>query len=942
MATRLFCCFVLLSSLWPVAQVRSQEACPVPAYTQPARTANIFSEQQENDLGDAVGEALQRSYRVIDDEVTTNLRRIGQKLLSQLPLSDLRIQFYLVDYPEANAFSFPGGRIYVSRKMVAFCRNEDELAGVVAHELGHVITRHSAIDFTFRLKKVLGITAVGDRKDIFEKFNQYNDNVSRNPGILRDIVSIEDKQIVADHVSLYLAKRAGYAPEAVVQLWDRQNELGGKTGSSLSDFFGITKPEQKRLREMQRLIEQLPAACSGPRPDSTAQQFDEWKTAVIEYSGLGHKESLPLAEWKRELRPRLRGNITHMRFSGDGKYLLAQDSSSIFVLSREPFKFLFQIEAQAAFPAQFTPDSQSIVFHTQGLRVETWNIPEERRTDLQELAIRYDCVNTKLSPDAKHLACMDTERRLTIFNVADGSQVFQKNANVTSVVNQVAAFGLYLSLLLNSSQLEFSPDGRYFLGVDAARTQTYSYDFIENKPIKLPDSITSRMNHNFAFMSENRFVGVAGKLGVDSAVVRFPSGEVLHKFQIGLSTMYPATKGDYLIMRPIQKYAAGVMDLAQNKVFMASNDPAIDLYDKTFVAERQDGVLYLFQTDKELALGKAELPQGLLPRPTAVSLSADMNWLAVSETSRGAIWDLRKGERVFLARNFQGAQFAADNTLIMDLPKSGAEKRRILRLDPAGSSVKGSIPLADREISQEGLYLIEYRKDPTLKLSYNTVLAVSSSETGKELWARTYSKGLPRINCSSEDDKAVLIWSASSEFVKDESKANPELKKKIESEKEREGDFYIHIAQASTGNLIGKVYVETGRGSFRLRWAEAAGDYLTLYDNKNRLLIYSISNGKRIGQLFGSNGSISPANQLLAVENKIGAITIYSLPSMEEVGKLVFAHPLVYVKFSKDGKHLFALTNDQSAYFFSTETVISKKAGDIQAEKRSQENSMGL
>ena len=101
---------------------------------------------------------------------------------------------------------------------------------------------------------------------------------------------------------------------------------------------------------------------------------------------------------------------------------------------------------------------------------------------------------------------------------------------------------------------------------------------------------------------------------------------------------------------------------------------------------------------------------------------------------------------------------------------------------------------------------------------------------------------------------------------------------------------------------------------------------LTLYDSKNRLLIYSISNGKRIGQLFGSNGSISPANRLLAVENKIGVITIYSLPSMEEVGKLVFAHPLAYVKFSKDGKHLFALTNDQSAYFFSTETVILKRA----------------
>jgi len=129
--------------------------------------------------------------------------------------------------------------------------------------------------------------------------------------------------------------------------------------------------------------------------------------------------------------------------------------------------------------------------------------------------------------------------------------------------------------------------------------------------------------------------------------------------------------------------------------------------------------------------------------------------------------------------------------------------------------------------------------------------------------------------------------------------------------------------------------VETGRGSFRTRWAEAAGDYLTLYDNNNRVLIYSISSGKRIGQLFGSNGSLCPANGLLAVENKVGVITIYSLPSMEERGKLAFAHPLAYIKFNSDGKHLFALTNTQSAYLYSTDKVISKNTAAIPAEKSS-------
>jgi predicted Zn-dependent protease len=146
MGTRLSCMFVfILGCLWAAIPVKSQEACPAPSYTLPAKAANIFSEQQENDLGDAVAETLQRRFRVIDDEVTNNLRRIGQRLLSQLPLSRLRIQFYLVDYPEANAVSLPGGCVYVTRKMVAFCRSEDEIAGVIAHELGHVITRQSII-----------------------------------------------------------------------------------------------------------------------------------------------------------------------------------------------------------------------------------------------------------------------------------------------------------------------------------------------------------------------------------------------------------------------------------------------------------------------------------------------------------------------------------------------------------------------------------------------------------------------------------------------------------------------------------------------------------------------------------------------------------------------------------------------------------------------------
>jgi WD40 repeat protein len=913
------CYWIFLMLVCTIVPVSSQERCPAPSFTLPANAPNVLSEQQENDFGDIIAEQIQSSFLVIDDEISTNISRIGQRLLDQLPDSSFRFQFYLVNFPRVNAFTLPGGRIYVARKLVAACRNEDELAGVLAHEIGHNITKHGAIDITRLFHEVLGIDSFGDRKDIFEKFNRLLDNVARNPGALKGIDKNEsDEQITADRVSLYLAKRAGYSPDAFIQFWNRVADVREKTGSVLGDLFGRTRPEQKRLREMQRLVEQLPAACAGTRLQSTIEEFQQWKAAVMAYSGLGHRESLPAVEKKLALNPRLRGNITNMRFSPDGRYLLAQDSSSIFVLSREPFKILFRIDAQDALPAQFAPDSESIVFNTQDLRIEKWSVSEESRTNLYEVAVNKECINAKLSPDVKHIACLDTEQKLTMFNVDDGNIVFQKSfSNLTPVVVKRLIFALQG---YRSDHLEFSPDGRYFIGVDIVGGQHFAYDFADSKFIRLHRNILFRLFMDFGFLSGNRFVGKSGSKGEQSAVVSFPSGEILSKMQIGVSKMTPVTNGDYLILSPIEKYPAGIMDLSQNKIFMALTQEAVDIYDKFYALEREDGVLYLFRIGEREALAKAELPQSPLPQLKAASLSTDMNWLAISESSRGAIWDLRKGERVFLSRNFQGAQFTADNTLLMDLPKKGEDKRVIVRLDPIDTKVVSSNKIEnERTISYGGLYLVEERTNPNPPHEETrTLLAVSSAITGQDLWTRDYSKGFPAIHFNSEEDKAVFVWTASSDYVKEESKKDPVLKKRIESKKEQQGDYYLQVLQASTGKLLHGVYVETGRGSFRIRRAEVAGDYLTLYDNRNRLLIYSVVSGERLGQIFGVNGSVSSVTPLLAAENKPGVLTIYSLPSMEERGKLVFSHPLVYVKFSKDGKLLFALTNDQSTYLFNT------------------------
>ena len=147
--------------------------CPSPPVLQPLpRGLDIFSDEQEADLGDAQAEQIAPRLRIIENDALTDyLRVLGNRLVQQLPPTKLNFRFFLVDLPEPNAFSIAGGRVYVSRKLVVFSKNEDELAGVIAHELGHIVTHQSGIYLTRRFREVIGVTQVGDRADVFAKYH---------------------------------------------------------------------------------------------------------------------------------------------------------------------------------------------------------------------------------------------------------------------------------------------------------------------------------------------------------------------------------------------------------------------------------------------------------------------------------------------------------------------------------------------------------------------------------------------------------------------------------------------------------------------------------------------------------------------------------------------------------------------------------------------------
>jgi predicted Zn-dependent protease len=266
--------------------VRAQQSCSAtPALRIPA-AAHIFSIQQERILGEIEAEWVESTYHAAYDEgLTAHLNSIAGRVQSEFPRDQAPVHVILIDTPEAESFSIGPDRIYITRKMAALLRNDDELAGLLGHELGHILMHQSAVIVSQLFHEILGVNTVSDRKDISEKLRRMLDSIDRDTKLLRKAAQIIEgqegiRQNEADRLALYASAAAGFSPQAYVELFDRSAGMNGSTGSVLTDFFGETTSNLRRLREIKKALRQLPRSCREVMPASSAE-FLTWQAAVL-------------------------------------------------------------------------------------------------------------------------------------------------------------------------------------------------------------------------------------------------------------------------------------------------------------------------------------------------------------------------------------------------------------------------------------------------------------------------------------------------------------------------------------------------------------------------------------------------------------------------------------------------------------------------------------
>ena len=116
------------------------------------------SPQQERAIGAADAARIDSSMPLIrDTAVDRFVTALGQSMASRTSRADLDWHFSVVNSPEVNAFALPGGFIYVNRGAIEQADRLDELAGIMGHEIGHVVRRHSVKQIEEAEKKDVGV-----------------------------------------------------------------------------------------------------------------------------------------------------------------------------------------------------------------------------------------------------------------------------------------------------------------------------------------------------------------------------------------------------------------------------------------------------------------------------------------------------------------------------------------------------------------------------------------------------------------------------------------------------------------------------------------------------------------------------------------------------------------------------------------------------------------
>jgi len=228
---------------------------------------NLLSTQDEIEIGRKAAVEVEASLDMLEDrEVTAYVQDLGRRLAEQASRQDVAYSFKVVDTHDVNAFALPGGWLYVNAGLIAAAETESELAGVMAHEIGHVVGRHGARQISARYGLAVLLEIVGGGPN--------GDSVARQiagefAGLGAGLTLLKyghDMEREADAVAVEDTHAAGIDPSGIAAFFEKLMAMQKSQASGAEVLFSTHPPSQERIQNVMADVAKLPET-SGLRKD---------------------------------------------------------------------------------------------------------------------------------------------------------------------------------------------------------------------------------------------------------------------------------------------------------------------------------------------------------------------------------------------------------------------------------------------------------------------------------------------------------------------------------------------------------------------------------------------------------------------------------------------------------------------------------------------------
>jgi predicted Zn-dependent protease len=234
---------------------------------------NLISIDEEWQLGNQLAQEVKSQVRLNNDPAANAyVREVGMKIVAQAapPFNQLPWTFEVVQDDAINAFAIPGGHVYVNTGLIENAKNASELAGVMAHEISHVLARHS----TEQISRQYGLSVIAGAV------------LGQNPGQLTQIAAqliaggalarfSRDAEREADSIGIQAMAAAGYNPNGMATMFETLLAQQKSQPSRVEQFFATHPLTEDRVRDARSRAAQL-----GNRGITDEPQFQEVKRRV--------------------------------------------------------------------------------------------------------------------------------------------------------------------------------------------------------------------------------------------------------------------------------------------------------------------------------------------------------------------------------------------------------------------------------------------------------------------------------------------------------------------------------------------------------------------------------------------------------------------------------------------------------------------------------------